>query len=87
MNLSNLNWKVLLDQFHNILIAGGAIVSTLGFSAATSNSILAYGGIVLTVIGSIVSGANVNAAGTPNAPIAQSIAQSTSSPGNTPAAT
>jgi len=75
MNWKNVNWKIVLDQLHNILIAGGAIVSTLGFSAATSNSVLAYGGLALTVIGSIVSGANVGAASTggtsaPNPPSA-----------------
>ena len=64
MTWANVNWKVVLDQLHNILIAGGAIVSEIGFSAATSNNILAYGGLALTIIGSIVSGANVHAAAT-----------------------
>ena len=64
MSWQNVNWKVILDQLHNILIAGGAIVATLGFSATATNNVLGYGGLVLSVVGAIVSGANVQAAST-----------------------
>lgn len=58
--LKNINWLVLLDQLHNLLIASAGSITALGFG--TANNLLGYGGLALAVVASIVSGFNVSAA-------------------------
>ena len=61
MNISSAQWKLVLDQGHNILISAGSILSAIGFSVL-SNQIVGYGGIVSAALGAILSASNVNAA-------------------------
>lgn len=58
--LANVQWKVVLDQLHNLVLSAGAITAALGFSSG--NNLAGSVGAIITALTAIVSGSNVMAA-------------------------
>ncbi len=66
--MTNINWHVVSDQVHNILIALGTIVAALGFTNPVIGQAVGAIGAAVAVAGSVLSSFNVVATAASQAP-------------------